>query len=72
MDFVTVHTTFSAAEAQLIRSRLEVADFHPNVANEASVAFAGFSKCTLIHVQVPAAEAADAREFLAATETSAE
>jgi hypothetical protein len=66
MDFVTVHTTFSSEEAQLIRSRLEVANFHPNVANEASVAFQGFSESTLIRVEVPEAEAAEAKEFLAA------
>ncbi len=72
MDFVTVHTTFSAAEAQLIRSRLEVANFHPNVINEASVAFAGFSKSTLIQVQVPTAEAAEAKAFLAAPDAPAE
>ena len=66
MDFVTVHTTFSSAEAQLIRSRLEVAEFHPNVANEASVTLAGYSESTLIRVEVPEAEAADAKEFLAA------
>ena len=72
MDFITVHTTFSSAEAQLIRSRLEASNFHPNVANEASVTFQGFSESTLIRVQVPTAEAAEAKEFLAAAETSGE
>ena len=67
MNFATVHTTFSSAEAQLIRSRLEVANFHPNVANEASVTYAGFSESTLIRVEVPENEAAEAKEFLAAT-----
>ena len=72
MDFITVHTTFSSAEAQLIRSRLEVANFHPNVANEASVALVGFSESTLIRVEVPKAEAAEAKEFLAAGDAPAE
>jgi hypothetical protein len=66
MDFVTVHTTFSSADAQLVRSRLEAANFHPNVANEASVPYAGFSESTLIRVEVPAAEATEVKEFLAA------
>ena len=65
MDFVTVHTTFSSAEAQLVRARLEAANFHPNVANEASVTYAGYSESTLIRVEVPEAEAAEVKEFLA-------
>ena len=36
MDFVTVFTAFNPAEAQLVRSRLEAAGFHPFVANELS------------------------------------
>ena len=67
MKLVTVHTTFSSAEAQLVRSRLEIAGFHPHVANETSVTFAGYSKSTLIRVEVPEAEAAEALEFLAAS-----
>ncbi len=66
MDFVTVHTTFASADAQLLRARLEAAGFHPHVANEASVMFAGYSKSNLIRVEVPEAEAAAAQEFLAA------
>ena len=72
MDFVTVHTTFSSAEAQLVRSRLEASNFHPTVANEASVTYAGYSESTLIRVEVPQAEAADAKEFLAAGEVPGE
>ena len=67
MNFVTVHTCFGSAEAQLVGSRLEAAKFHPTIANEASAAaLGGYSKSTLIRVEVPEAEAADAREFLAA------
>ena len=72
MDFVTVHTTFSSEEAQLVRSRLEVANFHPNIANEASVPMIGFSESTLIRVEVPETEAAEAKEFLAAGEVPGE
>ena len=36
MDFVTVFTAFNPAEAQLVRSRLEAAGFHPFVTNELS------------------------------------
>jgi len=70
MDFVIVHTTFSSAEAQLIGSRLNAANFHPTILNEASAAnLGGFSTATLIRVEVPEAEATDAKEFLAAEET---
>ena len=72
MTFVTVHTTFSSADAQLIRAQLEAANFHPNVANEASVTYAGYSESTLIRVEVPEAEAVEAREFLAAGDAPVE
>ena len=72
MDFVTVHTTFSSPEAQVIRSRLEAANFHPNVANDASVTYQGYAESTLIRVEVPEAEAAEAKAFLEAKETSGE
>ena len=63
---VTVFKAFSPAEAQLIRSRLEAADFHPFVAGELSaLSTDGYSLATGgIRVQVPEAEAGDAREFL--------
>ena len=66
MQIVTVFKAFSPAEAQLIRSRLEAADFHPFVADELSaLSIDGYSLATGgIRVQVPEAEAADAREFL--------
>ena len=66
MDFVTVFTAFSPAEAQLVRSRLEAADFHPFVADELSaLSIDGYSLAAGgIRVQVPEPEAADAREFL--------
>ncbi len=66
MDLVTVFTAFSPAEAQLARSRLEAANFHPFVADELSaLSIDGYSLATGgIRVQVPECEASDAREFL--------
>ena len=66
MSFVTVLTAFRPAEAQLVRSRLEAAEFHPFVADELSaLSIDGYSLATGgIRVQVPEPEAADAREFL--------
>ncbi|HUB86400.1 MAG TPA: DUF2007 domain-containing protein [Verrucomicrobiae bacterium] len=68
MDFATVFTTFSLTEAELVRSRLEAANFHPFVANEATASWLGgfgtYSNQGLIRVQVPGAEASDAKEFL--------
>ncbi len=66
MELVTIFKAFSPAEAQLVRSRLEVADFHPFVADELS-AFTteGYTAAIGgIRVQVPENEVADAREFL--------
>ena len=66
MDLVTIFTAFSPAEAQLVRSRLEAAAFHPFVADELSaLSIDGYSLATGgIRVQVPESEAPDAREFL--------
>ena len=67
MDFVTVMTTFNLTEAQLARSRLEAANFHPVLANENAAIVAGFgtySSAGMLRVQVPEAEAAEAKEFL--------
>jgi hypothetical protein len=63
--FTTVFTAFMSTEAQIVRARLETANFHPVIANEnASITLGGFSKSTLIRVEVPEAEAAEAKEFL--------
>ena len=66
MDFVTVLTAFNPADAQLARSRLEAAGFHPFVANEnAALSIEGYALAVGgIRVQVPEAEADDAKEFL--------
>ena len=65
MDFVTITTSYNLAEAQLVRSRLEAAGFHPSIANENAASWlAGFSQMANVQVQVPESEAAEAREFL--------
>jgi len=66
MDFATFFTAFNPADAQLVRSRLEAAGFHPFVANELSaLSIDGYALAAGgILVQVPEAEAADAKEFL--------
>ena len=73
MEIITVFTTFSHPEAQLVRSRLEVAGFNPVIINEnAHITLGGFSKATVIRVQVPEPEAADVKEFLEAPTAPAE
>jgi hypothetical protein len=66
MDFATVFTAFNPADAQLARSRLEAAGFHPFVLFENSaLGTEGYALAIGgILVQVSEAEAADAKEFL--------
>ena len=68
MQLITVFQAFSPAEAQLIRSRLEAAEFHPVVAHElAALSMDGYSMATGgILVQVPETEAEDARALITA------
>ena len=65
---VTISSTFNPSDAQLIRSRLEAAGFHPELTNEiVAESFGGVAIGSKgIRVQVPEDEAADAREFLEA------
>jgi hypothetical protein len=67
MDFETVFTGFNPAEAQLVCSRLEAAEFHPFVKDEyAALGMEGYALSVGgIKVQVPTEEAEDARAFLA-------
>jgi hypothetical protein len=67
MNLVTVFQSFSSAEAQLVRSRLEAADIQVNVAHELSaLSMDGYSMATGgILVQVPADRAEDARALIA-------
>ena len=66
MRLVTIYTAFNPADAQLVRSRLEVAEFHALVKNEiAALSLEGYALTAGgIQVQVPEAEAAEARTFL--------
>ncbi len=65
---VTVFRAFNPADAQLVRSRLEAAQFHAVVTHELSaLSLDGYALAAGgILVQVPGAEAAEAKEFLAA------
>ena len=74
MSLVTVCTAFNPAEAHLVRSRLEAAQFHAVVTHELSaLSLDGYALAAGgILVQVPEAEATDARAFLAADTPSDE
>ncbi|MBI4324688.1 MAG: DUF2007 domain-containing protein [Chloroflexi bacterium] len=63
MQLVTVYQTFSPADAQLIRSRLEAANFQASIAHELSaLSMEGYSMSTGgILVQVPDEQAEEAR-----------
>lgn len=66
MELVTISTAFNPADAQLTRSRLEAAGFHPFIKNEiAGMVFEGYVMGVGgIQVQVPEDEAAEVKEFL--------
>ena len=66
MSLVTVFRAFNPAAAQLVRSRLEAAEFHPVVMHELSaLSLDGYAMAAGgILVQVPENEAADAKELL--------
>ncbi len=66
MALVTIMRAFNPAEAQLARSRLEAAEFHPVVTNELSaLSLDGYALAAGgILVQVPTEEAAEAEAFL--------
>ena len=67
MKSVIIFKTFNQADAQLVRSRLEAANFHPYIANEnVSSWLGGLSEATTLRVEVPETEAVEALEFLAA------
>ena len=74
MSPTTIFKAFNPAEAQLVRSRLEAAGFHPFVADELSALSIDGYAITAggIRVQVPESEAADVKEFLDTPTTPAE
>ena len=67
MKLVTVFSAVNPAEAEVARSRLDAAHFHPVVVNELSAFVMGFYSTALpVRVQVPEDEAEDAKQLLAA------
>ena len=66
MKLVTVYRAFSAADAHLVRSRLDAADLHAEVSDEiAALSMEGYSMATGgIRVRVPAEEEAAARALV--------
>lgn len=73
MNLVTVFQALNPAEAQLVRSRLEAAEFHAQVVHELSaLSMEGYALATGgILVQVPEDEAAEAVAFLRTPDSSA-
>ena len=74
MSPTTIFKAFNPAEAQLVRSRLEAAGFHPFVADELSaLSIDGYSLAAGgIRVQVPESEAEEAKAFLESPSTQEE
>jgi hypothetical protein len=70
MKLVTVHTAVSLGQAEVVRSRLETAGFHPTVQNELSALPSMIEGG--VRVQVPEEEADDAKALLAAGDAPAE
>jgi len=67
MGLVTVFNSFNPTEAQLIRARLDAADFLVTVTHELSaLTMEGYAMAAGgIRVEVPEEEAAEARELIA-------
>jgi hypothetical protein len=67
MKLATLATSFNLADAELMRSRLAAAGFHPFIANEMSAGWlGGTSAAAMLRIEIPESELADAKEFLAA------
>lgn len=66
MELITVSTALNSADANLTASRLDAAGFHPSIKGElAALSLEGYALAAGgILVQVPDAEAAEAKEFL--------
>ena len=65
MNLETIATEINLAGAELIRSRLEAAGFHPFIANEMAAGWlGGSSTASLLRIQVPDGEVAAVKEFL--------
>jgi hypothetical protein len=70
MNLVTIHTAVSLGQAEVVRSRLETAGFHPTVQNELSALPSMIEGG--VRVQVPEEEAKDAQALLTAEGPPAE
>jgi hypothetical protein len=70
MQLVTIFRAFNPMDAQLVRSRLDAANFHPTVTHELSaLSMDGYALAAGgILVQVPDEEAASALELLHSSE----
>jgi len=68
MELVTVFRSFNPEEAELIRSRLEVAGFNATIAHDNAALTLAYGKQGGSLVQVPEDEADDARAVIAAKE----
>jgi len=65
MKPVTIATDFNLANAGMVCARLDAAGFHPTLVNEnASAWLGGTSTSTMLRIQVPEDEAAEAKKFL--------
>ena len=60
MKLVTIFSTFSAGEAEMVRSRLEAAEFDVTLANDLSTTLAPGG----VLIQVPEQQAEEARALL--------
>lgn len=74
MSLTTVYTALSAADAQLVNSRLEAAGFHSVVMGELSAfSLEGYTLAAGgIRVQVPESEVEDARLLLDSPDDSSD
>ncbi len=73
MEFTTVQTLFSDIEANLLKTRLEIAGFHPRLKDENATLFTAAPTTTGgIKLQVPSTEAADALAFIESEAEAAE
>jgi hypothetical protein len=74
MKLVTVYTAFNPAAAQLVRARLDAANFDAVVMHELSaLSIDGYAMAAGgIRVQVPEDQAEDARELIAAGDAPTE
>jgi hypothetical protein len=72
MALVTVFTALNPMDAQVVRSRLDAAGFHPTVTHELSaLSLEGYAQAAGgILVQVPEVEADEAREVVGAKDSA--